>query len=187
MSKQNREPEDFSSNTEWVEVGRIFEPYFRKHGGIPVPSAYARSTLELFFQVSTILSDDGYHYRRTAILAKGQPVEPEERMVFEFWREKLDQTFFEIDADIMRDHFNSKAMEGNGNDPKDLHRALSFVIQVADLHDEEGWSELTPSLSGELNRSIQTLEKYKESAPWVSDMLATALSIRELMHGIIMW
>lgn len=190
MGKNKRNQEDSVVKSTWVEVGRVFEPYFRKHGGVPLLNVYVYSTAMVMLRYGddrVLLSDDGDHYRIVAGENEEQPDEPLEHMIFTFWEEQPEQTFLEIEAEIRKDHFNAEAMEANGGDPKDLHRASSFVNQLSDLHDEKGWRELTPGLSDELGTAIQTLEKYKEYAPWVQYTLENALSLRELMPEISVW
>lgn len=62
--------------------------------------------------------------------------------------------------------------------------AASFINQLSDLYDEDGFRELTPGLSAELDTAMETLDKYKHQESWVKYTLATAHSLRELMPEI---
>ena len=68
--------------------------------------------------------------------------------------------------------------------PKKLKYSVSFINQLSDLYDEEGFITLTPGISNELNNSIDILEKYKNLFDWINDILDNVYSLRKRMPKI---
>ena len=83
-----------------------------------------------------------------------------------------------------RSPINSEPINEETEDPKEFLSAVSFVDQLSDLYDEEGFRELTPSLSEYLDSSIETPRKYKDYKPWVERTLENAENLRELMPDL---
>ena len=62
--------------------------------------------------------------------------------------------------------------------------ACSFVDQLSDLYDEEGWRQLTPGLLVLLDTSIEVIKNNVGSEKWIQMTLDNALYLREHMHEI---
>ena len=180
--KSDIEPYD---NWVWAEVSGAVEHYFKKYNGYPLPNEYAAITLEKATEKIKLLPD-GFHYLRII----GQPgtdqdSQFDQKVIFGFKnRELADEVMSKVEYELKRKEFNQDVMTETGNDSSDLRYATSFINQLSDLYDEEGFRTLTPGLSGELDLAIDTLRKHKDEKDWIDDTLRNALSLRELMPEI---
>ena len=87
----------------------------------------------------------------------------------------------EADADVRREFLNEEALARPGaeGEPEGVSRASSLVSQLVDLYDEEGFRELTPGLSRELDRAVETLGRNSGWKRWVANMHALAVDVRD--------
>lgn len=167
-------------NRIWVEVGGRVEDYFRKGGAHPLANEHVQQVLKMTLGRLELL-DDGVHFRRNM----GNPGESEAKALFGFKDRQTAENFLsQMDCEIKQHEFNSEALHGSEVRPKDLGYAVSFVDQLTDLYDEEGFRDLTPGLSAELDASIETLEKHLTQRTWVKHALSSARFLRESMPGI---
>ena len=173
------------SNWIWAEVSGAVEHYFKKHNGYPLPNEYAALVLEKPSDKIELM-DDGFHYKRIIGQPKdGEDSEPDTKVIFGFKNEKIaEEVLVDTAYEIRREHFNSEIMTESGDEPYDFHYAVSFVDQLSDLYDEEGFRSIPPELSKDLDNSIEVLRKYIDREPWVKYTLENALSLRESMPMI---
>lgn len=74
--------------------------------------------------------------------------------------------------------------EEQDDDLTKFNAAVTFINQLSDLYDEEGFRSIPPGLSKDLDNSIEVLRKYMDREPWVKYTLENALSLRESMPMI---
>lgn len=167
----------------WCEVSGAMEHYFKKYNGYPLPNTYAAMVLKKPTE-KIELDDDGFHYKR--VIGSLDNDEPERKVIYGFKnRELAEEVMSKADYEVKRAFFNNESLhENNENEPEDFHYAVSFVDQLSDLYDEEGFRSLTPGLSSELDSAIDILTKYKNYEDWVHHTLDNALNLKELMPQI---
>ena len=160
----------------WVETGVALERYLRKHGGVAVPNVFAPGVLEKPPE-SIVWLDDGFHYRR--VPDSGDDGEVVTKVVLGFRDEAAARKAFEAaDGEIRGEHFLLQTFSPDAENPDEVRCADAFQNQFFDLCWEEGFRDLTPGLSRDLEKTIEVLERYK------SNLLRSARSLREVMPEI---
>lgn len=166
----------------WCEASGPIEHYFKKYNGYPLPNEYAVIVLKKPSE-KIELDKDGFHFKR--IIGQSENEEPDRKVIFGFKDSKIAaEVLSQSDYEIRRSYFNNEILKENGSEPADFHYAVSFVDQLSDLYDEEGFRDLTPGLADDLDSSIKILEKYKNHKDWVKNTLDNALNLKELMPRI---
>ena len=167
----------------WVETGVALERYLRKHDGVAVPNAFAPGVLEKSPE-SIVWLDDGFHYRR--VPDSGDDGEVVTKVILGFRDEAAARKAFEeADGEIRREHFRLQSFSPDAENPDELHCAVAFQNQLFDLCREEGFRDLTPGLSLDLEKTIGVLERRKqEGSRGADNLLRSARLLREVMPEI---
>ena len=167
----------------WVETGVALERYLREHGGVAVPNVFAPGVLGKPPE-SIVWLDDGFHYRR--VPDSGDDGELVTKAILGFRDAAAARKAFEAaDGDIRREHFLLQTFTPDDENPDEEHCAVAFQNQLFDLCWEEGFRDLTPGLSRDLEKTIRVLERCKEQGSRGADnLLWSARSLREVMPEI---
>ena len=147
-------------NWVWGEVSGSVEKYFKKFEGYPLPNSLVVEVLKKNPD-DIELSKDGFHYKRKI----GKNCEATEKVVYGFPSQDvadlaMASANYEIECHklnmqlINEDEYNKRELSFDG--------ACSFVDQLLDLYDDEGWRQLTPGLSVLLDQSIEVIKKNAE-------------------------
>ena len=176
-------------NWVWGEVSGSVEKYFKKFNGYPLPNELVVDVLNKSPDKIKLMND-GFHYYRII----GDNDDESVKIIFGFPNEETAEKAFALaDYEAKRKSFNMNTINDSSNDvnenesndgPTTFKGACSFVNQLSDLYDEEGWRQLTPGLSSMLNTSIEILKNNIDKAEWVKMTLDDAMYLREHMPGI---
>ena len=175
---------DVSPYTNWIwgEVSGAIEHYFKKFEGYPLPNSFVAEVLKKNPD-DIELSRDGFHYKRKI----GKSNEAIEKIVYGFPNQDIaDRALASANYEIERHKLNMQLINEDEYGKKDLSfdGACSFVDQLSDLYDDEGWRQLTPGLSVLLDKSIEVIKKNNSHENWVQMTLDNALYLREHMDEI---
>ena len=170
------------TNWIWGEVSGTIEHYFKKFEGYPLPNEFVAEVLKK--NPNDIeLSKDGFHYKRII----GKNVEATEKVVYGFPSQDIaDRAMSNANYEIERQKLNMQLINEDTSSKKELSfdGACSFVDQLSDLYDDEGWRQLTPGLSAMLDQSIEVITKNARTENWIQMTLDNALYLRDHMAEI---
>ena len=170
------------TNWIWGEVSGAIEHYFKKFEGYPLPNSLVVEVLKKNPD-DIELSKDGFHYKRKI----GKNSEATEKVVYGFPSQDIaDKAMASANYEIERHKLNMQLINEDEDGKKELSfdGACSFVDQLSDLYDDEGWRQLTPGLSALLDQSIEVIKKNTKQENWIQMTLDNALYLREHMDEI---
>ena len=170
------------TNWVWGEVSRSVEKYFKKFEGYPLPNSLVAEVLKKNSN-DIEMSKDGFHYKRKI----GKNSEATEKVVYGFPSQDVaDRAMASANYEIERHKLNMQLINEDEPSKRELSfdGACSFVDQLSDLYDDEGWRQLTPGLSAMLDQSIEVIKKNAEQEKWIQMTLDNALYLREHMDEI---
>lgn len=179
---------DVSPYTSWIwgEVSGAIEHYFKKFEGYPLPNEFVVEVLHKSPDDIELL-DDGFHYRRKI----GSNSNATEKVIYGFPNKEIaDKAMSVAEYESKRTTLNmdlvNRKPEVNEVEENKLsfEGACSYVTQLSDLYDEQGWDQLTPGLSALLDQSIDVIRDNVNKAKWVQMTLNEALWLREHMPEI---
>ena len=166
----------------WGEVSGAIEHYFKKFEGYPLPNSLVAEVLKKNPD-DIELSKDGFHYKRKI----GANNEATEKVVYGFPNQDVaNRAMASANYEIERHKLNMQLINEVESSKKELSfdGACSFVDQLSDLYDDEGWRQLTPGLSTLLDQSIEVIKNNAEQEKWIQMTLDNALYLREHMDEI---
>lgn len=166
----------------WGEVSGKVEKYFKIFKGYPLPNEFAAEVLEKNPD-NIELSMDGFHYKRKI----GENTTTTEKVIYGFPNQEIaNRALSTTDYEVNRHEFNAQALAETDDKflPGSFKGACSFVDQLSDLYDEQGWDQLTPGLSAMLDKSINILKQNTDKGTWVSQYIDNAEYLRENMPEI---
>lgn len=171
------------TNWIWGEVSGAIEHYFKKFERYPLPNSFVAEVLKKNPD-DIELSKDGFHYKRRI----GNNSEATEKVVYGFPnQDAADRAMASANYEIERHKLNMNLITEDGAGKRELSfdGACSFIDQLSDLYDDEGWRQLTPGLSALLDQSIEVLKKNVDRQEnWIQMTLDNALYLREHMDEI---
>ena len=170
------------TNWIWGEVSGAIEHYFKKFDGYSLPNSLVAEVLKKNPD-DIELSKDGFHYKRKI----GKNSEATEKVVYGFPSQDIaDKAMASANYEIERHKLNMQLINEDEDGKKELSfdGACSFVDQLSDLYDDEGWRQLTPGLSALLDQSIEVIKKNTKQENWIQMTLDNALYLREHMDEI---
>lgn len=176
---------DISPYTNWIwgEVSGAIEHYFKKFEGYPLPNEFVVNVLHKNPDDIELL-DDGFHYRRKI----GANSNATEKVIYGFpdqdtANKAMNAAEYESKRTTLNmDLINRKQDLDEAEDGKlSFEGACSYVNQLSDLYDEQGWDQLTPGLSALLDQSIEVIKDNVNKEKWVKMTLDEALWLRENM------
>ncbi len=127
----------------WVEASGAIEHYFKKHGGTPVPSEYAKTFIG---RGISVLEDDGFHYVR----ALGPDHELCRKCVFGFPSEEEYNKVVSGFADYEK--FKRDVLMETATDK--LMLAKNIIGTIEEMYTEYEVNELPPQWARDLKISI---------------------------------
>lgn len=170
------------TNWIWGEVSGVIEHYFKKFEGYPLPNSLVAEVLKKNSDDIT-LSKDGFHYKRKI----GANESATEKVVYGFPNQDIaDRAMASANYEIERHKLNMRLINEDETCKRELSfdGACSFVDQLSDLYDDEGWRQLTPGLSVLLDKAIEVIKKNSEQENWIQMTLDNAIYLREHMDEI---
>ena len=169
------------TNWIWGEVSGAIEHYFKKFEGYPLPNSLVVEVLKKN-QDDIELSKDGFHYKRKI----GKNTEATEKVVYGFPSQDVaDKAMASANYEIERHKLNMQLVnEDEQHESLSFDGACSFVDQLSDLYDDEGWRQLTPGLSSLLDKSIEVIKQNIGSENWIQMTLDNAVYLKEHMPEI---
>lgn len=135
----------------WVEASGAIEHYFKKHGGTPVPSEYAKTFIG---RGIAYFEDDGFHYVR----ALGPEHELCRKCVFGFPSEAEYNKVIDGFADY--EDFKERVLKESADD--ELTMAKNVIGTIEELYTEYEVNEMPPQWAEDLKAAIAVARDYGE-------------------------
>jgi len=177
----------------WAEVSGVFERWFHKHGGQPMPHDEA---LPLLGNPSDVkeLSDDGYHYER-----QRADDEATTKCVYTFkdasFMDQLNkdvcvnnfQSYDDfrayVNADDKRLQIETAVAQLKRQSPK-LSWAIGFVATL-DEYNDTGLNELTPYMEAAFEDALATLREHANNSSEARKFLEIGEDLKDYVAPII--